>query len=265
MKLLMNEREFWPALERDIAAAQEAFEVQTLSLDADAAGWKLVEALMMSRAQRKRVIVDRLSSQLRQLGGAGVQVRFSHPVGALLSRTPARSLKKTITIDGHVSYFGGSNFSDPWPELVVRVESQRIAEALAGDFETSWRGRQSGCYVRADGIELHTLAGNSNQAFDMLFTRLHLARTAIMVHSSYLVLPFRHHLDRAAERGVKVTVMRPELSHCKAILIDQSCLVLGSANVDGRAHQAVLAYITDPAAIAQFSSRVLQNELVSFS
>lgn len=263
MKLLMNGTDFWPAVERDIAEAREAVDMQTLSLADDAVGWKLAEALMTSRAQRKRIIVDRLSSQMQQLRAAGVQVRFNHPVGALMRRMPAHSHKKTITIDGHISYFGGSNFSDPWHHLMVRAENERIAGALAGDFEASWRGRERGCYVRADGLELHMLAANSNrQAFDMLFTRLHLARTTVVVHSSHLTSPFGDHLYRVAERGIRVTVARPGMNHLNAILIDDSCLVLGSAN-DYRAHQAVLAYITDAAVITQFRTHFVERDIVS--
>lgn len=266
MTQLMNGTEFWPGVERDIAAARNTIELQTLSLEDDPAGWKLAQALLASRAHRKRVIVDRLSLQRRELESAGVQVRFSHPVAAMLHRLPARSHKKTITVDGHLSYFGGSNFSDPWDDLMVRAENERIADALAADFEASWRGRQRGCYVRADGIELHTLDGNSNrQAIDMLFTRLHLARKEVLVSGACLTPSLRDHLGRVTERGVRVTVVRPGESHLKAILIDASCLVLGSASLDCHAHQAVLAYITDAAAFTQFRTRVLEGEVVSFS
>jgi phosphatidylserine/phosphatidylglycerophosphate/cardiolipin synthase-like enzyme len=266
MKLLMNGTDFWPAVERDIAEAREAVEMQTLSLADDAVGWQLAAALMTSRARRKRIIVDRLSSQMRQLRAAGVQVRFNHPVGALMRRMPAHSHKKTITIDGHISYFGGSNFSDPWHHLMVRAENERIAGALAGDFEASWRGRERGCYVRADGLELHTLAGNSNHhAIDMLFTRLHLARTEILVSDACLTPALRDHLGRVTRHGVRITVVRPCESHLKVILIDDSCLVFGTAHFDYHAHQAVLAYITDAAAITQFRTRVLEADLVSFS
>ena len=151
MKILTGAREFWGELEQDIRDARESIEVQAMSLEADAAGWALTRALLNARCARKRVIIDSyakyimgcrfiyspaaladkvlrkkrrsFAKMMRVLAKAGVQVHFSNPAGAFLRRLPARNHKKTVIIDGRVSYFGGFNFTEhnyAWHDMMLR-------------------------------------------------------------------------------------------------------------------------------------------------
>jgi cardiolipin synthase len=98
----------------------------------------------------------------------------------------------------------------------------------------------------------------------------------------------------AARRGVTVTIVTPEqnnwrvfanyarleaarsaidlrlfqggMSHLKAMLIDDECLIAGSSNFDYlsyRIHQELIAIITDPQTVADFRERVMLVDLAN--
>jgi cardiolipin synthase A/B len=233
---------------------------------------------------------------LERLHRRGVPVRHGEPLGTMLRRMPARNHKKSILIDRRVSYIGGFNFSDhnfAWHDMMLRIEDERVGAFLAADYEATWERRPRACSATFDGLALHVLDGRSNRAaFTHLFNRIRAARRSIVVHTPYLMFPFTGHLAAAARRGVHVQVITPahntvpalrryivgaatrhgfdlrvyqgRMSHLKAILIDDDCLVMGSSNFDYlsyRRFHEIVAYVSDSGVIEQFRTRVLQPDL----
>lgn len=324
MSLLVDAAAFRTALERDLAAARQHVLLQTLSFEGDATGRRLSAALHRCAAADRRVIVDsfnravlsgrfllapgaiaddRLQREanatgmmLERLNRRGVGVRYSTPLGRALRMMPARNHKKSILVDGRITYIGGFNFSDhnfSWHDMMLRIEDERVAAFLTRDFAATWDGHARAASAAFDGLEIDVLDGRTNAAaFRRLFDRLRDARTSIVVHSPYLMFPFTAHLAAAAARGVRVTIITPahntipallryaeaaaarhgfdvriyphRMSHLKAILIDDACLVAGSSNFDYLSyhrHQEIVAYVTDPRAIDAFRAQVLGPDL----
>ncbi|HEX9189721.1 MAG TPA: phospholipase D-like domain-containing protein, partial [Vicinamibacteria bacterium] len=158
LELLLDAAEFWPRAAADLRGARERVYVQALTFEGDASGQQVAAALAASPAPDRRVLVDRftryvISDRLvhhpkslldralraevratrrmfRDLGQSGVPVRFSGPLGPLLSRAPARDHKKLVLVDERVAYVGGINFSDhnfAWRDLMLRIEAPEAA------------------------------------------------------------------------------------------------------------------------------------------
>jgi cardiolipin synthase len=301
MNILVGAREFVDRFEMDVARARDSVAVQTTALVDDAAGWALARALSSaSHLRRRRVFIDcdarRIASDmLAQLRATGVQLRFSHPASVPVRRPPVRNHKKSVIIDGRISYFGGVSFTDhnfARHDMMIRCDDARVANALTMDFQASWRGRHRAITGAANGIEIMTTDGRADSfAFERIFSRIAAARASIVVHSPCVTSPFFEHLRRAAARGVRVVVitssedtvasvgeyiaseaerscfelyLTPGMSRLKALLIDDDCLIAGSSSFDYlscRLHQEVIALITEPAAIAEFKARVLAPDL----
>lgn len=252
-------------------------------------------AIADPRLQRE---AGRTMMMLERLNRRGVPVRFCAPLGLLLRRLPARNHKKSIIVDDRVAWIGGFNFTDhnfSWHDMMLRIEDDRVAAFLREDFEATWQHRPRPLSRTFDGISIDVLDGRSNPAaFLRLFNRIRLARREIVVHTPYLMFPFTGQLAAAVRRGVRVTVITPEantipalrryvagaaahagfdlriyqerMSHLKAILIDDECLVVGSSNFDYLSyhrHQEIVAYVTDRTVIEQFSTRVLAPDLAA--
>jgi cardiolipin synthase A/B len=236
------------------------------------------------------------SVMLERLNRRGVGVRYGAPLGALLRRLPARNHKKSVLIDDRIAYIGGFNFSDhnfAWHDMMLRIDDERVAAFLRKDFDTTWARQPRPLSADFDGLALDVLDGRSNSAaFVRLFKYIGDARREIVVHTPYLMFPFTTHLAAAARNGVRVTVITPEhntipalrryiagvaarygfglhvyqgcMSHLKAILIDDECLVMGSSNFDYlsyRRFHEIVAYITDIRVIQQFRGSVLEPDL----
>jgi cardiolipin synthase len=321
LELLQDAREFWPRAEADIRRAERRVLVQTLSLEGDQAGQALASALRASRAPERRVLIDSftrhvvndrflhspaslldgpLRAEVRAtralvagLSRAGIPVRFTSPAGPLLLRFPARDHRKLVLVDDRVAYLGGINFSEhnfAWRDLMLRIEHERAARFLAADFLRTFRGRPRASSLALPGLELHTFDGRSNaRRFEQLLMPLvDAARARIEIEAPYLTQPFLERLVRAAERGVAVTVLTPEvnnfrlvrellacpvatrglsvrlyrgrMTHLKAILVDARTLVLGSANFDIWSYHFQgehLAIVRDAELVRDFESRVL--------
>src|SRR5262245_41940152 len=324
LKLLHDALEFWPAVAADIATARESVFVQALTFEGDAAGRGLAEALLRSPARDRRVLVDSFSKfvvsdrflaaprnladrALRReardtrvmwsaLAWSGAPVHFTSPVGPFFVRFPARDHKKLVLVDDRIAYVGGINFSDhnfAWRDLMLRVEKEDVARFLREDFLRTWEGRARGSRGRFDGIELHCLDGHTNEAgFEAVLSLLDCAHDQVYMECAYVTSPFVERLRAASARGVRVTVVTPDvnnwkairahlawqaarssievrfyrgrMTHMKALLVDDTTLVLGSANFDlwsYRYQREYLAVVTDPAPIADFRARTVAEGL----
>lgn len=249
-------------------------------------------------------LLDRdLQNEVRETGrmidrlrGGGVGVRFAGPAGPFLTRLPARNHKKLVAIDDRVAYVGGINFSDhnfEWHDLMLRIEDPGLVRFLRQDFEGTWHGRQQGSQWAMPGMVLHSLDGDSNeQAFADVFALIDGATLSLFVECPYVNGPFLDRLVAARRRGVSVTVVTPlnnnfglcrdamiwhaansgfdvrfypdRMTHMKALMVDESVLVVGSANFDVlsyRFQQEFMAMVTDPRLIEDFRKRVVEVDL----
>lgn len=239
-------------------------------------------------------------STIRALRDGGVGVRFTAPMGVALRRWPARDHKKIVLIDDHMAYIGGINFSDhnfAWHDLMLRFEDAPVAGFLRDDYLATWAGGGEAGRIGCDGIELLSLDGVTNERMlaDVL-QRIRDATRSIIVHNAYMTFPFCDALREAAGKGVQVTVITPavnnrgflkdymmwesersgfslmlypdRMSHLKAMLLDDECLITGSANFDWLTfgyQPELLAIITRPDVIAMFRDRVLDPDLARCS
>jgi len=307
------------AAEADMAAARQRLLVQAMTFEGDQAGLSVGRAVTAGAALDRRVLVDDYTrfaisdrfvysphnlldpdfrAELRATRGmfdamssAGVGVRVTNPAGPFLVGFAFRNHKKLIVAD-NTAYLGGINFSDhnfAWHDLMLRIDDPEISDALAADFEATWRGEGRSWSAAFGDIALYGLDGRDNHArFGEILAAIDAAGRDISIISPYLTFPFTDALARAAKRGVEVTLITPlannkpmvrdylvwfaarsgfrvrltrEMIHLKGMLIDGERLVLGSSNFDFVSYwieEELLAVISDPALIADFSRRVLE-------
>lgn len=245
-----------------------------------------------------RALARRTRRMFEEMRATGVAVRFTNPVGLLLHRFPLRNHKKLALVDDRVAYLGGINFADHnfhWRDMMLRIEDPGVAAFLKEDFLTTWARGNRSIARRFGGIELHVLDGRENGAsFERVFDLIDGARERIYVESPAVTEPFVSRLRRARARGVQVTVVTPEvnnwgvikqymtwlaaasdldvrfyrgrLTHLKAMLVDDRCLVMGSANLDLWSYdfqQEYLVLVTESAIIEAFTRRVLGEGMKS--
>ncbi len=236
------------------------------------------------------------AAMMGELESDGVEIRFTNPYGLSPRRLLSRNHKKLIVLDDATAYIGGINFSDhnaAWHDMMVRIEDETVARFLREDFLATWDGRNQVEHQHFDGIEFFTADGRANRAaFQRVLDLIDGARRSIFVESPYITFPFYERLRAASRRGVAVKVVTPEqnnwrffanyarlesarseidlrlfqggMSHLKAMLIDGETLIAGSSNFDYlsyRIHQELLAVITIPRIVADFSARVMAPDL----
>ncbi len=241
LRLCVGGPEFMATVARDLAVARERAVVQTLSFEADAAGYALAAALVESPAPDKLLLVDAFSlfvvsdkflydptcwldaplgeearatlRLLEHLRAHGVDVAIGRPYGPGEDNLVARDHKKIVVVDD-AAYVGGINFSEHnfiWRDLMLRVADPAIADLLADDVR---RARDGGSGVgRASVPGLEILAGRGDGATDILdrVTRgIDAARERIYLECPYVTAPYFERLAAARARGVKVVLVVPE-------------------------------------------------------
>lgn len=228
------------------------------------------------------------------LVAGGVPVRVTNRVGRWGGGYAARNHKKLIVADD-AAYIGGINFCDhnfAWHDFMLRLEGAAAADFLAADFEATFAGTPRPAEIEFDGSRLISLDGRSNaEGFAGVLDLIETATREITVISPYLTFPFTDALARAARRGVKVVLitpwpnnkpmvrnallgdatragfdvrLSPDMTHLKALLIDETRLVVGSSNFDFvslAAEEELMAVITQPVLIADFQRRVIAPAL----
>jgi cardiolipin synthase len=237
-----------------------------------------------------RAEVRGTARMFRALAGCGVGVRTTNPLRGNPLRYGLRNHKKLIVADD-VAYIGGINFSDhnfAWHDLMLRLEGREVASFLADDFQSTWDGAAHLKRHSFGDLDLSCLDGRTNETgFRPLLEAMASAKRRITVVSPYLSFPFIGHLGAAAKRGLSVEVLTPlpnnkpvvrnyligaceraglavrltdEMSHLKAMLVDDELLALGSSNFDFPSYYSMeefLALIRNPSLVASFESKVL--------
>lgn len=230
---------------------------------------------------------------ISRLPAAGVRVRWSSALGFLARRAAWRNHKKLVVIDGRVCYLGGINFTEhnfQWHDLMLRIECPEATRFVARDFRRSWRGERSSGSRAFDGVELLAIDPPDISPYERVWTLLSEARKEIFVQSAYITPPLSDILGAAADRGTKVRILTPAennvalfqryivwkarrhgfelrmipgMTHMKAILIDGTALLLGSANFHFMGHLTQnehVAIVTDPGPVQEFIRRVREPD-----
>ena len=233
---------------------------------------------------------------IRELKNSGVMVKYVNNPGLFFRNMFARNHKKIITIDGSVSYLGGINFCEhnfEWHDMMLRIESPEIAMRLERDFMSTWNDDPQYWTEEVDGVVFHSLNGKNNtEGFVPIFDLIANAKRSIMIESPYMSFPFYKQLGDVRRRGISVTLITPmknnfhffsnyakrsckkydielkllkiNMSHLKAMLIDDEILVMGSSNFDWfsyRLNDEILAVIRDEDLISEFKKRVLSPDI----
>lgn len=243
------------------------------------------------RLERKETL-----KMIDELNRSGVKVKFTNPVGPMLMKFPARNHKKMVLIDDRISYIGGINFSDhnfQWHDLMIRIDDRNITEFLRNDFLTTWNGCHLSVEKEFGDIKFFLCDGHSNkESFQVLFDLIEGAKESIFIESAYASFPFYEKLRSAKRRGVKITIVapsknnrkniqkytlweaersafdlwlyQPDMTHVKAMLIDEETLVIGSTNFDYISYsveQELFTLIKDKGIINEFKSRIIEPDL----
>ena len=249
----------------------------------------------LRRSVRQEISATR--GMLGRLQAQGVSIGISNPAGVLWHRLPARDHRKLILIDNHIAYIGGINFSEhnfAWHDLMVRIDDPRIAEFLRADFAATWQGAPQHSARSFDGIEIHNMTGQGNEPRCMpVLDAIRSARSSILAITPYLTFPFTDAMAEARAHGAQVTILTPainnrkslrryvlwlarrhdfkvrhylgRMSHLKAMLIDDSKLIIGSTNFDWPTYHVLaetVAIITDEEFIRAFREQVVKPDLV---
>jgi cardiolipin synthase len=228
----------------------------------------------------------------------GVDIKYTNPYGPTPRRLLSRNHKKLIVIDDRVAYIGGINFSEhnaSWHDMMLRISDRAAVGFLKEDFAATWQGGDRIAAQSFAGLDLLTLDGRANRtAFQRVIDLIDQAAQSIFVESPYITFPFYERLRAAAGRGVDVKIVTPQannwscfadyarresarsgidlrlyqrqMTHLKAMLIDDRYLVAGSSNFDYlsyRLYQEIIAIITDAKLIADFRARVLLPDLAN--
>ncbi|MBU0740841.1 phosphatidylserine/phosphatidylglycerophosphate/cardiolipin synthase family protein [bacterium] len=241
LTLCIDGPEFMASVAHDLASARERVLVQTLSFEADEAGYALAAALVDSPAEEKRLLVDAFSRYvvsdeflydptrlfdaslgqearrtlrlLEHLRAHGVAVRFGRPYGPGEDNLAARDHKKIVVVDD-VAYVGGINFSAhnfTWHDLMLRIDDGELAQALADDVRRSWGGVSGSTVASSAGVELVTgRGGGRTDILDRVSRGIDAARASIYLECPYITEPYFELLGAARARGVEVTIVTSE-------------------------------------------------------
>jgi cardiolipin synthase A/B len=223
-------------------------------------------------------------------------VHWTNPVGVLLLRFVGRNHKKLVLVDDRIAYVGGFNLCDhnlSWHDVMLRVEDERLGAFLRDDVRATLRGENLAHRGDFGGIEILMLDGIGNlRLCEPVLELIRGARESIVVQSPYVTSPFYQYLAQAVSRGVSVTVIAPEqnnkprlkdyiqraageagialrlytsrMSHLKAMIVDDTALVVGSSNFDYfsfEVQQKAVAIVRDPLVVREYHDTALAADL----
>ena len=250
------------------------------------------------RARRDAALqaeVQATAAMFTSLQASGVEVAWTEPVRHIWRDYPFRNHRKMIVADD-VAYLGGVNFSDhnfAWTDLMVRIARADVADRLADDFPSPAYTGARAWRAELGDVTLQALDGRTNpQAFEHLNAQLAAAEREIVVVSPYLTFPFTDGLVRARRRGVRVEVVTPhennkpllrdymvalarredlelvqtpEMTHVKALMVDERRVTLGSSNFDFVSYDAeseIIATFDDPALARALRTALIEPAMV---
>ena len=233
---------------------------------------------------------------LRQAAQDGVRIVVTNPMGPLRWKYPCRNHKKLMIADNR-AFLGGINFSEhnfAWRDLMLQTECPALVEALAADFRRTAAGINRSAVARLPAGRLYFLDGRrSRPLWEAIFSEIASARRSVDIISPYVSDPLLRRIARrsgsvrvrviypartnrrmmqqallnaAAETGIEVLLYQPVMSHMKAILVDDTRLILGSCNFDFVAYelqQEIVLSSGETALIEEFRERALNPVLAA--
>lgn len=229
---------------------------------------------------------------LKEAAAAGVQVKFTNPMKWMPWRYPCRNHKKMVVIDEETAYIGGINFSDhnfAWHDCMLVWDNAELGTALAEDFRCTWNGTNQSAVLDLGQARLFLLNGaKSRQEYQRLFSLIGNAKKELIIFSPYISDPLLAYLRKHVSRQVEIQIIAPadnnksifkhylhkeisngyfrlfqyrkQMSHLKAILVDDDLLILGSSNYDFASYyfeQEVVVAVKDKEVIDAFRQKVL--------
>lgn len=239
--ILVDSKNFIDRLELEILGAKDLVCVQTMSFEGDAAGKKLIDLLLRSKAKDRRLCIDSYSKAVindrfifapgyltssafraevretkrivREAIKAGVKVKFTNPLGFLMHKYPLRNHKKMVLIDDHTSFIGGINFTDhnfEWHDFMMVMKDPAINQALLEDFEHTWKGVNLSKVHKLEETELYLFDGyRSKTLYESLFAHLKNAKKSIQILSPYVSNPLLSYIEKNVPEHVEVQVVTP--------------------------------------------------------
>lgn len=233
---------------------------------------------------------------LKEAKAAGIQVKSTNPMKWLPWRYPCRNHKKMVVIDEKIAYVGGINFSDhnfAWHDCMLVWQYDGLGRALAEDFLHTWKGVNQSAVLDFGQARLFLLNGaKSRQEYQQLFALISSAKKELTIISPYVSDPllsllktniphdvelkiispadnnksiFKHYLYKEMGNGYfRLFQYQKQMSHLKAILIDDEVLILGSSNYDFASYyfeQEVVVAIKDKSLINAFKKEVLLADM----
>lgn len=225
-----------------------------------------------------------------------INMFFTNPLGFLWAKYPARNHKKLMLIDDNITYIGGINFSEhnfSWHDMMLRIEDEEIAKFFFKDFKSTIGGQNQSLKTTISGTDIFVLNGyHSKDLYEELFDIIRGAKSSITVVSPYITAPFLDVIGEQALSGVDVSIISPSannksllkhyiqhqqkkypfsimmyeknMSHLKAMLIDNEILILGSTNFDFVSYYLEQEYclvFRDKKLVQEFKYKVLKDAL----
>lgn len=322
-KILVGASAFMDSLREEARSVEESLYVQAMTFEGDRAGDELMEILLSAGAKDVRLLVDSYSKAVindrfvfgpyylkdaafrkeiaatrelvKKAEKAGIQVRYTNPMGPLMARYPLRNHKKLVVFDGKTAYLGGINFSQhnfAWHDMMIGIEDAGLAGCLKQDFLKSWDSQNQSQHYKFENSSLYFFNGiKSRSLYRRFFEQIKNARQTIQIISPYLSDPLLSQLKVAATKGVDVQVIAPAennksifkklllaelksnyfrlfhypgMSHLKAILVDGQILIFGSSNYDLVSYyfeQEVVFISRNEELVNSFTREILQPAL----
>ncbi|MEO9476644.1 MAG: phosphatidylserine/phosphatidylglycerophosphate/cardiolipin synthase family protein [Cyclobacteriaceae bacterium] len=240
-KILVGSREFMEHLKEAALVAKESFYVQAMTFEGDAAGEELIDIMIESPADDKRLLIDSFSKVvisdsfvfstrylkdsafrkeitqtrvlIKKAEQSGVKIQFTNPVGWLMSKYPLRNHKKMMIADDEVAFLGGINFSDhnfEWHDIMIQIDDKEIGHLMAEDFRKTWIGKNQSIRQSREESDLWFLNGIKSKAlYSSLFDKIQTASQSVTVISPYVSEPLMSVLKGCSGRGLKVQIISP--------------------------------------------------------
>ena len=306
LDVLNSGEQIYAAAQEAIRAARRSVHLEVYLFLRGRAGDEALKALVeRARAGvQVRIVVDRIGSLMTpkryfaELIAAGGRVYWYQPVAwYTLKRFNNRTHRDILVVDGEVAFVGGVGIADfwlgppgngrPWRDTMVRVRGD-LVKALQTSFAENWLEAAGEVLPEAEfallteeeprvvpaggglGMVVNSTpsAGRATQARLLFQILVASARESIRICSPYF-LPDRSlmaELERAARRGVPVTILtpgkwnnhpitrlasrrrygrlleagaaiheyQPAMIHAKVFIVDRLWAVVGSTNFDNR-------------------------------
>ena len=280
-------RHFWDLLARSPAEEKilcvDAFSTAKISDDLVFSPRYLLDSEFRREVRATREL-------LRVAARDGVRIVVTNPMGCFWRKFPFRNHKKMMVVDDR-AFLGGINLSEHnfvWRDLMMHTDCPALVDTLSQDFYDTLSGINSSRVVSTPLGRLYFLDGRRSRAeYEDLFATIGRAEKSVDVITPYVSDPLLGRLAElpaavrvrvinparnnkailqqelfrsAAGSNLEVLLYQPEMCHVKAVLIDETQLILGSCNFDFVAYdlqQEVVLCTDNPALVEPFCDRVL--------